>query len=430
MTTAQDRFVLSRLIHRFNFGPKPGQFVQLLNGGLDAASATVLSAPSTDPGLAALAAPAITDLGPFPAPGSATRTAFDRAMYQQFILLILWWLDRMVLADFPLVERMTWFWHGHWATAISKVQYALPMKVQNDTMRSHALGNFADMSRAMVLDGALIVWLDGELNIRKAPNENLAREFMELFTLGVGNYSENDVRAAAAALTGYRVVHSNGTVTFNPNLHDTSVFTLLGTTKAWDAPTLSDYVTSLAIDASFVAQRMWFRFVTTSSPAPASLAAGFADRDIAALVQRIAKDPGMQDPLNSQVKSPVEWFVSACRALNLRPSQLASPNTAINYISAMGQLPFDPPNVGGWPYDDAWLTASATQYRLALAGYLVKYGDVSPVSITGDRVQAAADWLGVAQWSSNTANVLAGAQSDPVRLALLALCAPEYVVNP
>jgi len=430
MASAQDRFVLSRLVHRLNFGPKPGQFVQLLNGGLGQATTTVLSAPATDPGLTSLPAPALTDLGPFPAPGSATSTAFNRAMYQQFVLVILWWLDRMVLADYPLVERMTWFWHGHWATAISKVQYALPMKLQNDTLRAHALGNFADMSRAMIVDGALIVWLDGELNVAKAPNENLAREFMELFTLGVGNYTENDVKAAAAALTGYRVVHSNGTVTFNPQLHNSSVLTFLATTGQFDATSLSDYVTSLATDASFVAQRLWFRLVSTSTPAPTHLAAGFADRNIASLVQVIATDPGMADPVNSQVKSPVEWFVSACRALVLQPSKLASPSTAINYISAMGQLPFDPPNVGGWPYDDAWLTASATQYRLALAGYLVKYGDVSPVSISGDRVQAAADWLGVAQWSANTATVLAGVQSDPLLLAQLALCAPEYVVNP
>ncbi|NNN00921.1 MAG: DUF1800 family protein, partial [Acidimicrobiaceae bacterium] len=411
MVSAQDRLVVSRLVHRFNFGPKPGQFLELLDSGVDQATTNVLSTPALDPGLVSIEEPTLADLGPFPAAGSATRNAFNRAMSQQFIQTVLWWLDRMVLADFPIVERMTWFWHGHWATAISKVRYPLPMKMQNDTMRSYALGNFADMSRAMVLDGALIVWLDGELNVDRAPNENLAREFMELFTLGVGNYTQSDVQAAAQAFTGYRVVRSNGTVTFDSKLHDFSTLSLLGTTGSFDATTLSDYVTSLEIDGAFVAQRMWFRFVTTSSPAPGYLASDFANRDIGALVQTIATDPGILDPSYSQVKSPVEWLVSACRALALQPSKLASPTMIISYLSDMGQLPFDPPNVGGWPYDDAWLTASATQYRFALASYLVQYGDVSPVSISGDRIQAAADWLGVAQWGTNTLGVLAGVQS-------------------
>jgi len=100
----------------------------------------------------------------------------------------------MVLSEHPLRERMTWFWHGHWATSYQKVDDALPMYIQNQTLRKFALGNFADMSRAMVNDGALIFWLDGQTNTIKAPNENLSRELMELFTLGVNRYFESDVR--------------------------------------------------------------------------------------------------------------------------------------------------------------------------------------------------------------------------------------------
>lgn len=430
MATPVDRLVISRLVHRFNFGPTPGQFAALVSAGVDQTVATVLNAPANDPGLAVVTDPPLTDLGPFPTPGSVTATAFYRAMGQQNIALILWWLDRMALAKYPLIERMTWFWHGHWATAVSKVQYALPMKIQNDTLRQYALGNFTSMAHTMIVDGALIVWLDGELNVTKAPNENLAREFMELFTLGVGNYTENDVKAAAQALTGYRVVHSSGVVSFDPRRHDPSVINFLGTSQTFTAPTLSDYVTSLSDDAAFIAERVWFRFVSTQSPAPTSLAGAFATRDISALIRAVATDPGMQDPANSQVKSPVEWLISACRALKIRPSTLPSPTAVVNYISQMGQLPFDPPNVGGWPYDDAWLTASATQYRVALATYLVKYGDLSPLtSAVGDPVQALADWLGVAVWSSSTASVLSGALSNPAQMIVLALCAPDYVVS-
>ena len=145
-----------------------------------------------------------------------------------------------MLADYPFVERMTWFWHGHWATSISKVTYALPMKIQNDTLRTHALGNFKDMSRAMVRDGALIFWLDGEENVAYSPNENLGREFMELFTLGVGNYSQSDVHQAALGFTGYNVDQTSGAVTFDPKLHDNDKVSVLGKRQVFDAVTLSD----------------------------------------------------------------------------------------------------------------------------------------------------------------------------------------------
>ena len=141
----------------------------------------------------------------------------------------------MVLSEHSLRERITWFWHGHWATSLSKVDDALPMYLQNQTFRKFALENFADMSRSMVNDGALIFWLDGQTNTIKAPNENLSRELMELFTLGVNRYTENDVRETAKALTGYRVDKSSGKVTFLPKLHFASPINFLGTSGSFDA---------------------------------------------------------------------------------------------------------------------------------------------------------------------------------------------------
>ena len=257
--------------------------------------------------------------------------------------------------------------------------YALPMKSQNETLRAYALGNFGDLSRAMVLDGSLIYWLDGQINVASAPNENLGREFLELFTPGIGNYTEGDVKAVARSFTGYRVVRSNGVVSFSPNRHDTSTLSLLGTSGTFDAPSLSDYAVSLEANAVLVARGMWFRFISTTTPAPPSLARDFAGRDIAALVRAVASHPGIRNPKNVQAKSPVEWFVSACRALAITPSHPSS-LTVTNYLSAMGQIPFAPPNVGGWPADEAWLTAASTQYRLAFAAYLVQSGDLSPVT--------------------------------------------------
>src|SRR6202140_825603 len=190
MTAASDRLELPRLVHRFGLGPKPGEYLRLLAGGIPQARATILARRS-DPGLGALVTPPFPNMGPSPTDPTAS-AAYWQEVYAQPLRVGGWWMDRMVLADYPFIERMTWFWHGHWATSIDKVSYALPMKIQNETLRTHALGNFVDMSRAMVKDGALIYWLDGEQNVAYSPNENLGREFMELFTLGVGNYSQND----------------------------------------------------------------------------------------------------------------------------------------------------------------------------------------------------------------------------------------------
>ena len=148
MTAASDRLELSRLVHRFGLGPKPGEYLQLLAAGIPRARAQVM-ARRFDPGLKALVTPPFPDMGPAPSDPTAS-AAYWTEVDDQSVTLAIWWMDRMVLADYPFIERMTWFWHGHWATAINKVQFARPMKIQNETLRSHALGNFVDMSRAMV----------------------------------------------------------------------------------------------------------------------------------------------------------------------------------------------------------------------------------------------------------------------------------------
>jgi len=429
MTAASDRLELSRLVHRFGLGPKPGEYLQLLAAGIPQARAQIL-ARRFDPGLNALVTPPFPNMGQPPSDPTAS-AAYWQEVYDQSVSVAMWWMDRMVLADYPFIERMTWFWHGHWATSISKVSYALPMKIQNDTLRTHALGNFKDMSRAMVRDGALIFWLDGEENVAWSPNENLGREFMELFTLGVGNYSQTDVHQAALGFTGYDVDQTSGAVTFDPQNHDHKPVSVLGKRQVFDAESLSDWIVSRPQNATFIARRLWFRFISSSVEAPSSLAKVFEGRDISLLINAIARDPAMRRPQYSQAKSPVEWFVSACRALRITPSRLPSSGAVNWYLSSMGQFPFNPPNVGGWPYDEGWLTAAATQYRINLAYYLVQNGHIEPLtSVPKDKVvQAAADWLGVAQWSVRTERSLNQAVSDPTRLALLALNAPEYLVN-
>jgi uncharacterized protein (DUF1800 family) len=139
----------------------------------------------------------------------------------------------------------------------------------------------------------------------------------------------------------------------------------------------------------------------------------------------------MSDEKYAMVKSPVEWFISACRALELTPSQLKTPAQLISYLDKLGQVPFNPPNVGGWPAGEAWLSSATAQYRIAFATWLIKQSElralreINPAS----RVLKSADWLGVAEWSPRTQAALRRSMSDPQQFALLALCSPEYIVS-
>ena len=433
IVSSAGRLEISRLVHRFGLGPKPGEFKALVDAGLTSARTQILTPPTLDLGGAKVADPILADLGPFPPQKSPAASQFNSSRLEQILNLQLWWLDRMVAVDHGLTERLTWFWHGHWATAIGKVEYALPMYLQNQILRKSALGNFKDQARAMIVDSALLYWLDGEANVAGSPNENLAREFMELFTLGIGAYTELDVQSISRGLTGYNIVRSAGTVSFNPKRHDGAVLTFLGTSGTFDAPAISDLITTLTANQEFIARRLWFRFISSNSVIiDGGVTDSFKGRDIKALVTALGESSAMSDPSHSQSKSPVEWFVSVCRALNILPSSLPHNSNVIRFLATMGQVPFDPPNVGGWPTDEAWLNISSVQARLSFSRYLLAQSDLSAFNAIPPsdlRLNFLADLLGVALWSSRTKAVLRTALNNPQELLLIGINAPEYVVN-
>ena len=424
---------ISRLFHRFGFGPRPGEYAKALTDGVEATRTKLLTVPAVDAGLAKVVEPEITDLGPRPKPNTKEIVPFAIAMRYQSQQMVVWWLDRMAQSDHGLTEKMTWFWHGHWATSVDKLNYPLPMFNQNKTFRTYCLGSFKDMTRAMINDGALQFWLDGQDNTSKAPNENLGRELMELFTLGVGRYTEDDVKSISRALTGYQVNRSNGTVTINQNRRDKNPVTLLGTTAVYTGDSLADFLVARDDSAKFIAERLWYRFISSTEDMPANFVAqsAFSNRDISAAVTAMAGDSVMRDEKYAMVKSPVEWFISACRALELTPSALKTPAQMINFLQKLGQVPFSPPNVGGWPAAEAWLSSATAQYRISFATWLVKQSDLRVLkSLTpAQRMLQSADWLGVPEWSPRTKTALRGAQADPAQFALLALCSPEYLVS-
>jgi uncharacterized protein (DUF1800 family) len=427
------RLETARLFHRFGFGPRPGEFVSAINAGVSVTREKLFANSGKDLGLMDLPELVITDLGKRPSPNDPERSSFSSEIRRQNNELITWWLDRMVLADFSLQEKATWFWHGHWATSIKKLNFALPMYKQHQTLQKYALGNFDEMVTAMLDDGALQFWLDGQENTAKSPNENLARELMELFTLGVGRYSETDVKELSRALTGVQVARTSGDVTFKKNRFDNGTKSILGVSQNFDRTSAGKFLVSQPNSKRFIAERIWFRYMSSQYPLPANtkIENAFEGREIRELLLALASSEAMRDSRYELVKSPVEWFVAVCRALNITPSKLSKNSALLNFLNKLAQVPFDPPNVGGWPTDDAWLSSASAQFRASFATWLVAQGDLSPIEnlTPGERVQKTADLLGVVEWSSRTKSALEGNVKSSKRLILLAICSPEYLVS-
>jgi uncharacterized protein (DUF1800 family) len=427
-----NRLEIARLYHRFGFGPRPGEFKAALANGLSATKTALLSVPAVDSGAAKVAELKIKDLGPRPAQKTSELIDFSIALRQQIKDLPLWWLDRMALSDHALTERMTWFWHGHWATAIGKLNHAYPMYLQNQTLRKYALGNFGEMANAMLSDGALQFWLDGGENTAKSPNENLARELMELFVLGVNRYTETDVRELSRALTGFQIERSSGKVTFNAKRYDSNIKTILGASTTFNGTSATAHLVAQKDNAKFISERMWFRFISSQVlPSNNSLEKSLETRDISKLVVALADSQILSNPDYSIVKAPVEWFVGVARYLNLTPSELKTPAQLLGYLDKLAQVPFSPPNVGGWPTDESWLSSASAQSRIQFAAWLVKQADLSALkAITPNkRVAWLQDELGVLAFSNRTRIALDGVKTNPAQLLQLAICSPEYVVS-
>ena len=428
------RLEISRLFARFNFGPVPGQFSQALQEGFKNTATKILNVSEGDPRLDLLLPPTLTDLGPRPSQSNkAASEKFTQDLKAQGVALIFWWLDRMALAKNPLIERMVWFWHGHWATSLDKVNFPLPMFKQNETLRRNALGNFRTMSHEMFHDGALQIWLDGNDNIKGAPNENLSREFMELFTLGVNMYTEDDVKAIARAFTGYQTVRSAGEVIFNPKRHDFDPIKVFGVNSPLDGDGAIDLILSKSECADFISDRLWYRLISSSLPRDAKIVAAqtFSQREVAPVINALVLNGALSDPRYSVVRQPVEWFIAVCRAFSLQPSKLSNRNFILGALQKMAQLPFYPPNVGGWPTDEAWLSSASAQFRISFATGLSKQIDFTALGAIApeQRVAYIKDLLGILEFSPRTFTALTNAKSDLPQFFTLAVCSPEFVVN-
>ncbi|MFJ1759193.1 DUF1800 family protein [Amycolatopsis sp. NPDC088138] len=434
MVVLSERAAVRRLHDRLGFGPRPGDLDRgfaetrdrLLGTGADAgAAATPMPTPGAPP-----ERPKKADKQ-----NKAAKQQANKQLQAQSTQAALWWLDRMVAADLPSVERLTWFWHGHFATSEQKVRSPELMLAQNWTQREHALGSFTDLARAMVVDPALLLWLDGNSNKAGKPNENLAREFMELFTLGVGHYTEDDVREAARALTGWTAQRDTTTAKLVPKRRDDGEKHILGATGDFAAQSFVDLVLGRPDSARFVVGRLWFRLVSAEPPAADVLnrlvAAYGSRRDVRAVLRAITAEPAFRDSATSLVKQPVEWLAGLLRAFGVRPGSLdeQARTQLLAGLRGLGQVPFLPPSVGGWAAGGAWLTTSAGVARLHLAQLVAGHADLGTVAKASDKTTAIGELLGVDAWSGRTKAALAGVAGDVRQLSTVAACAPEYVVS-
>ncbi|MFD0822104.1 DUF1800 family protein, partial [Micromonospora zhanjiangensis] len=345
-----NREAVAHLLRRATFGPTADEVDAAERAGPAATLSGLLTPGGDDPGAVATPPPRL-DVDPYAGIGKESdrddRQRANKIRVEQVQQVQHWWLDRMVAARHQLTEKLIFFWHGHWATDVQKVKFARPMLGQLDTFRRYGAGDFGALVRAMVRDPALIVWLDGQKNTRKAPNENLARELMELFTLGIGHYGEADVKAGARALTGWTVARGADVATFEAKRHDPGDKTILGRTAAFDADGYARLLVAQPRAADFLAERLWFRFAGDSVPVPA----GVARPDVTGTLRAIFTDPGFGRTRGQLVKQPVEWLVGALRQLDIRPSALADPlrKQLQSGLDGMDQVPLRPPSVGGWP---------------------------------------------------------------------------------
>jgi uncharacterized protein (DUF1800 family) len=276
-----------------------------------------------------------------------------------------WWLVRMSATQRPLLEKMTLFWHGIVTSSFRKQgrNYEL-MATQNAFIRTHALGNLRDLLIGISKDGAMLKWLDGTGSTRTHPNENYARELMELFTLGVGNYTETDVRELARALTGW-YVDPAGAVQFRARAHDTGAKTFLGQTGNFGLEEAIDIILAQPAAARYLSTRMWEYFVypgpSTADLQPVVDAYHHSHYDIRAMMTAVLGSPGFYSnkAYRALVKAPAELMAGVTRqfGVKLDPNDFAA-------MEAMGQALFDPPNVAGWAGGADWLSTGEWMARM------------------------------------------------------------------
>jgi uncharacterized protein (DUF1800 family) len=369
------------LLVRAGFGGSPAEIQDLAGSGVQPSVEKLLSWAPAEATSPSWAYPnSLKDLfdqirsSSTPEEKMKARQAFNRANQQQMAELIQWWTQQMTDTKAPLLEKMTLFWHSHFATSAAKVKPAYRMWLQNQTLRTHALGNFGTLTKAISRDPAMMVWLDLVNSRKEQPNENFARELMELFTLGEGNYIENDIKESARAFTGYRINPANQEFRFVVNQFDPSVKVFMGKAGPWNGDQIIDIILEQPQCAKFIVTKIW-RFFAYEDP-DASLVDALATRfrqahyELKPLLRTIftSEEFYSDRAKGAIIKSPVQYLVQARRSLGVCAPE---GRALVNMYRELGQVPFYPPNVKGWDGGKSWINTGTLTYRYLIARALI-----------------------------------------------------------
>lgn len=398
-----DRAKAAHLLNRAAFGGPPEQIDALAAGGMAAALAALVDGPATPVpapapdwaqprDLVAQRQELSAAMAAAPGDPEAARAQLRRGLGAQerreqtdyLVDLGGWWVNRMRDAQDPLEEKMTLFWHGHFATSAQKVKDAYLMWRQNQTFREHARGNFGVLTKAMSRDPAMIHWLDLRESRAQHANENFSRELMELFTLGEGHYTERDVTEGARAFTGYRIDPRDQSFRFASRDHDFGPKQFLGRAGNFHGDQIIDLLLEQPACARFIARKLWTFFASERAD-PALLdalaatlrASKYELRPV--LRQLFASQEFYAAPaMGTQLKSPVQFVVGTARLLG---TDLLPGRVTLGALKQLGQTPFAPPSVKGWDGGKAWISTSTLLFRYNLAGAFLKGGAARPVDL-------------------------------------------------
>jgi uncharacterized protein (DUF1800 family) len=421
---ATEKARVAHLLRRTSFGASSAELDRAVSDGYDRTVDRLLETPAAPP-------PEFAGLG------QAGRLNIGQ--------LQLWWANHMLSTPTPFAERMTLFWHGHFTSDYRKVGLQTPFIYwQNLTWRSMALTDLRSMLMKVTTDPAMLRYLDLATSTGQSPNENYARELMELFSLGVGNFSEDDVRAAAKALAGWIEPRPDGTADVTVDAKNTVIrklpvyggpasgefvprrayrgapLSFLGKQGDYDSQKVIDQILAQPASAVFIAGKVAQHFVGSRLDAPYVKRLGDRFRasryDVKTLMRAIFSSPEFtsDQSYRALVKGPVEMMVHALKALDAP----GLGRLLVQSSAGMGQVLFDPPDVGGWPNNDAWISSNNVVARVNFVSAALRQAGSLPA---GSRATDHLDGV----LSSQTARLLAQATEDRTRW-LLALASPEF----
>lgn len=390
------------LLNRAGFGARAAEVDAAVAAGFDATLERLLVAPADweMPAYERIDEPTKKELeGLSKEQQDEKKRVAREADRRQMLEATAWWFREMETSEAPLLEKMTLFWHGFFTTSVEDAKRSYVMLRQHEFLRRNALGSYADLLRGIARDPAMLVYLDNNVNRKGKPNENFARELMELFSLGEGNYTEADVKDAARALTG-RGMAKDGRFEFNAKQHDDGEKTVLGVTGPLDGDRLIDILLQQDACPRWVARRLiaWFEGVEPEAARLDEYARFLREQEfgIRPFLRKLLSDPRFyrDEIVGARVLGPIEYMVGTARRAHVDvPPGLIGAGAAL-----LGQRVFYPPTVKGWDEGYAWITTSTLMQRGNLAGLMLGVVKVADVTSLADvEAEMAAEAAGSMQ---------------------------------